>query len=98
MSKMTELATRLRKLETEAALITRRREEETAKAMQILSSISAEDIEMIRPVVPEIVLLSSITRESLNDPESHDRENLVTVLDKLGAYLEERLSFYEGKL
>lgn len=98
MSKMTELATRLRKLETEAALVSRRRQEETAKAMQIISSISQEDIDMLKPIVPEIEMLSSITKESLSAADSSSRDCVMMVLDKLTAYLEERLAYYEEKL
>lgn len=87
---------RIQNLNTELEIQKRKREDEAKKIHKALTSISEEEANIIYRIVPEINIIKNYTVDDLLNNSNGELDMLILVRNKLQAYIEERLSFYEG--
>lgn len=90
------LGQRIQNLNTELEIQKRKREDEAKKIHKALTSISEEEANIIYRIVPEINIIKNYTVDDLLNNSNGELDMLILVRNKLQAYIEERLSFYEG--
>lgn len=88
------LGDRLKELETEVSIASRRRIAEARKAEDALKSIRKEDIEVLYPIVPQLRALVNLSAEDLISVDGNISE-LQKVIETLTDYLDKRLTYYE---
>ena len=88
------LGDRLKELETEVSIASRRRIAEARKAEDALKSIRKEDIEVLYPIVPQLRVLVNLYAEDLISVDGNINE-LQKVIETLTDYLDKRLTYYE---
>lgn len=93
-----QLSSRLNKIEMEYTVAARKRKDGASKAFQAISSISEEDVEMLKTVVPNLVVVRSFTEQDLFDNTNDEVGQIRQVAEELRQYIERRLSFYEEQL
>lgn len=97
-NRVTDLGARVQALRTEVSIIQRKREEEASKAYRALQSISAEDVEALLPIVPQLRVIITYSVEDILANSNNEIKNIQEVMEQLRSYLEKRLDFYEGEL
>lgn len=90
------LGQRIQNLNTELEIQKRKREDEAKKIHKALTSISEDEANIIYRIVPEINIIKNYTVDDLLNNSNGELDMLILVRNKLQAYIEERLSFYEG--
>ena len=90
------LGQRIQNLNTELEIQKRKREDEAKKIHKALTSISEEEANIIYRIVPEINIIKNYTVDDLLNNYNGELDMIILVRNKLQAYIEERLSFYEG--
>ena len=95
---VSQLSSRLSKIETEYTVASRRRAEGANKAYRALSEISDADVELVKAIVPEILVVKTYTEQDLVANLNGEVETVRRVADDLRNYIEHRLAFYEEQL
>ena len=95
---VTQLSSRLNKIETEYAVASRRRAEGASRAFKALQEISTEDADLLKGIVPELAVVKTYTEESIAANLNKEVETIRRVAEDLRSYVEHRLTFYEDQL
>lgn len=93
-----DLSRRLQILQTEIEIEQRRRAQESKMIAKALSSISKEDVELLKGIVPELTIIAGYSEEALQSNNNGERAMVRKVSSLLREYLEQRLSYYEELL
>ena len=97
-SNVKELGQRLQRIETELEITQRKRKEEAEKAARVLSSIDPKDVDMLSSIVPALKVVVKYSEGDILKNANGEIDFIRQVTKQLREYLEERLSYYEGKL
>lgn len=95
---VTQLSSRLSKIETEYAVASRRRTEGASRAFKALKEISSEDVELLKSIIPELQVITKYTEEDISANLNGEVETIRKAAADLRNYVEHRLSFYEEQL
>lgn len=95
---VSQLSSRLSKVELEYTLAARKRAEGAGKALKALRDISDEDVELVKSVVPSLAVIRTYTEKDLIENLNGEVECVRRAAADLRDYVEHRLSFYEEQL
>ena len=95
---VTQLSSRLNKIETEYTVAARRRAENAHRAFKAISEISDADFELVKSVVPNLAVIRTFTEKDLMENLNGEIDMVRKAATDLRTYVEHRLAFYEEQL